>query len=497
MAAAIYARQSIDKKDSISIETQIELCRAGIDCEDIKVYSDKGYSGSNTNRPGFQELIKNIKSGLIDKVYVYKLDRISRSLADFVDIMEMFDTYGCEFSSRSESFDTSTPFGRAMLQICMVFAQLERENTIQRVRDAYSTRSKEGFYMGGRVPYGFSLKQTTLNGKRTSMYEPVPEEAEQLKLIFDLYSQPEMTLGSVIKQLQHDGITNLRGAKWQTSTLGDILRNPCYVKSDAEVYRFFSNKGAILVNDIEEFDGRGGFMFGRRAHGKKFSNFEAQTLVIALHQGIIEPDVWLKCQYKLARNKQIKRTGIGKNTWLSGLVRCGKCGNIMKLTKSNTKAGRYFNCIGRISLHICDGHNSTVYADAIETLVAGEIEQKLRETEFRSGEISAANAKEINALNIQLSEIEKEIEQLLDKLSECNEILLKYINKRVSELDAKKREIENEIGEKRLNSNDKTDILELAKIWEKDNFDTKKLIAGTLIKTVKITDNEIEIEWKI
>lgn len=495
MAAAIYARQSVDKKDSISIETQIELCRTGANYGDIKIYSDKGYSGSNTNRPEFRELMKDIKSGVIDKVYVYKLDRISRSLVDFVDIMKLFDTYGCEFSSYSESFDTSTPFGRAMLQICMVFAQLERENTIQRIRDAYSARSKEGFYMGGRIPYGFTLKQTTLNGKRTSMYEPVPEEKEQLKLIFDLYSQPEMTLGGVVRQLQNDDIINLRGSKWQTSTLSDILHNPCYVKSNAEVYRFFSSGGAILVNDIEEFDGRGGFMFGRRASGKKFSRFEKQTLVIALHQGIIEPDVWLKCQYKLTRNKQIKRTGIGKNTWLSGLVRCGKCGNIMKLTKSRTKAGRYFNCIGRISLHMCEGHSCTIYADVIETIAAGEIKQKLMETEFRSSEISAENAKEVNVLNIQLSEIETEIEQLIYKLSECNEVLLKYINKRVSELDAKKQAIENEIDEKRTDS--KGNILELSEIWDKGNFDIKKLIAGMLIKAVKITDSEIEIEWNI
>ena len=128
--------------------------------------------------------MSDIKSGLISKVYVYKLDRISRSLPDFVKMVEEFDKHGCGFSSRSESFDTSTAFGRAMLQICMVFAQLERENTIQRVKDAYSARSKEGFYMGGRVPYGFSLKKTVLNGKKTSMYEPVPEEAEQLKKFF-------------------------------------------------------------------------------------------------------------------------------------------------------------------------------------------------------------------------------------------------------------------------------------------------------------------------
>lgn len=243
--AAIYARQSIDKADSISIETQIELCKAMAEYEDIRIYSDKGYSGSNTKRPQFQQMMSDIRAGIINKVYVYKLDRISRSLSDFMNMMDEFIRYNCEFSSRSESFDTTTPFGRAMLQICMVFAQLERENTIQRVKDAYSARSKEGFYMGGRIPYGFSLKKTTLNGKKTSMYVPVAKEAEQLRQIFELYSHPDTTLNGIVKQLINDGVQHLRGSKWQTARLSDIIKNPCYVKTNADVYRFFKNNGSV------------------------------------------------------------------------------------------------------------------------------------------------------------------------------------------------------------------------------------------------------------
>lgn len=495
--AAIYARQSIDKKDSISIETQIDLCRSGSEYKDIKVYSDKGYSGKNMERPGFKMMMSDIRSGLIEKVFVYKLDRISRSLPDFVRMIEEFDKYGCEFSSRSESFDTSTPFGRAMLQICMVFAQLERENTIQRVKDAYSARSKEGFYMGGRVPYGFSLKKTTLNGKSTSMYEPIPEEEAQLKMIFDLYSQPGVTLNSIVKKLINNDIPHLRGSKWQTARLSDIIKNPCYVKSNAEIYRFFQTNGTIIVNDISEFDGRAGFMFGKRSHGKKFSNINDQTLVLALHKGIIEPEIWLKCQYKLSRNKQLKHTGIGKTTWLSGLVKCGKCGNSMKITKSNTKAGRYFNCIGRSSLHICEGHSCTIYAEIIERLVSDEIAVKLTENEFCSNEKASFNKKEINDLTIKLTEIETEINLLIDKISKSDDVLFNYINKRISELDTKKIFIEQSIKEKQLLPHNNTDILDLDTIWAENNFDKRKVIAQMLIEEVRIRDSEIEIIWKI
>ena len=129
---AIYARQSVDKKDSISIESQIEFCKYELKGGNCKEYTDKGYSGKNTDRP----LGRDIKRGVIAKVIVYKLDRISRSILDFANMMELFQQYNVEFVSSTEKFDTSTPMGRAMLNICIVFAQLERETIQKRVSGA-------------------------------------------------------------------------------------------------------------------------------------------------------------------------------------------------------------------------------------------------------------------------------------------------------------------------------------------------------------------------
>ena len=120
---AIYARQSVDRKDSISIESQIEFCKYELRGGNFKDYKDKGFSGKNTDRPRFQELMADIKRGLIRRVVVYKLDRISRSILDFATMMELFQQYNVEFVSSTEKFDTSTPMGRAMLNICIVFAQ--------------------------------------------------------------------------------------------------------------------------------------------------------------------------------------------------------------------------------------------------------------------------------------------------------------------------------------------------------------------------------------
>ena len=136
----IYARQSVDRKDSISIESQIDFCKYELKGGSCRVFKDKGYSGKNTDRPEFQKLLGEIRKGKVRRVIVYKLDRISRSILDFATMMELFQEYDVEFVSSTEKFDTSTPMGRAMLNICIVFAQLERETIQKRVTDAYYSR---------------------------------------------------------------------------------------------------------------------------------------------------------------------------------------------------------------------------------------------------------------------------------------------------------------------------------------------------------------------
>ena len=105
-----------------------------------------------------------VRAGGIGRIIVYRLDRISRSVLDFANVISELQKYGVEFVSITERFDTSTPIGKAMLMIVMVFAQLERETIQQRVIDAYRSRSRKGFYMGGRVPYGYELENIVLDG---------------------------------------------------------------------------------------------------------------------------------------------------------------------------------------------------------------------------------------------------------------------------------------------------------------------------------------------
>ena len=149
---AIYARQSVEKLDSLSIEAQIDLCRK-LSSGEVLVFEDRGFSGKNTNRPGFQSLMEGVQNGTIQRIFVYRLDRFSRSIADFGRVWEVLEKHSVAFVSVTEQFDTGSPMGRAMLNIIMTFAQLERETTAQRVKDNYHHRFSLGAWPGGPAPY--------------------------------------------------------------------------------------------------------------------------------------------------------------------------------------------------------------------------------------------------------------------------------------------------------------------------------------------------------
>ena len=137
MAIALYARKSIERENSISCETQIEYCKSVIKpderSEKTIEFIDNGYSGGNVDRDGFQKMMRQIERGKISKVIVYRLDRISRSLSDFVGILETLKKHNVQFVSSQESFDTSSPYGEMIVKILMVFAEFERKSIIERI----------------------------------------------------------------------------------------------------------------------------------------------------------------------------------------------------------------------------------------------------------------------------------------------------------------------------------------------------------------------------
>ena len=159
---AIYARQSVERPDSISIAMQVEHCRR-ICPRSVpqQVYTDRGFSGTNTRRPALQQMLEAVEQGQIESVYVYKLDRISRSLCDFAAMMQEFRRRGVTLHSVRESFDTQTEIGGMLLNLLMMFAELEQKTIAGRVRDNYYARAVQQLALGGVPPYGYTAKPVT------------------------------------------------------------------------------------------------------------------------------------------------------------------------------------------------------------------------------------------------------------------------------------------------------------------------------------------------
>lgn len=156
---AIYTRVStlhqIDK-DSLPMQRQdlINYARLILNTEDYVVYEDAGYSGKNTDRPKFQEMMQQVRLGMFTHILVWKIDRISRNLLDFATMYSELKQLGVVFVSKNEQFDTSSAMGEAMLKIILIFAELERNMTSERVTAAMLSRAANGQWNGGRVPAG-------------------------------------------------------------------------------------------------------------------------------------------------------------------------------------------------------------------------------------------------------------------------------------------------------------------------------------------------------
>lgn len=496
---ALYGRQSVDKKDSISIESQLEFCRYETHGGAYEEYTDKGFSGKNTNRPDFERMMADIEKGKIKRVIVYKLDRISRSILDFANMMEVFQQHNVEFISSTEKFDTSTPIGRAMLNICIVFAQLERETIQKRVTDAYYSRSIKGYYMGGRVPYGFKLEKTLVNGIKTSYFVPDGEKASQVIKMYYWYAEDGKSLGEIQRKLaeEESGKKN-----WCTARISEILRNPVYVKSDMDIYNFFKAQGSILINPASEFIGTNGlFLFkGRNADGRKKKQYDLvnREAVIAPHEGLVDSRIWLKCRRKIMNNRQSAESRGAKNSWLIGKIKCKKCGYAYIVTK-NGSGTKYFQCSGARYAIKCSGIGKTIYAGEMEKYIYGEMKEVLTNLEYISPEKENEKTQIVSSYEMEIAEKDKEIGALLDKLVFANDALTSYINLRVQELDKSKRELLEkmlQISNSELNRSIEK-ITDYVDKWDALSITDKQKIVDILIKVIYIGDEEIEIEWNI
>jgi DNA invertase Pin-like site-specific DNA recombinase len=477
----------------------VSLCQQNLKGGNCKEYTDKGYSGKNTDRPKFQELVRDIEKGLISKVVVYKLDRISRSIIDFANMMELFQKYNVEFVSSTEKFDTSTPMGRAMLNICIVFAQLERETIQKRVTDTYYSRCQKGFHMSGKAPYGYRLEPTVVDGVRTKMMVAEPEAAEQVRLMFEMYAEPDVSFGDIARYFAAQDIT-FNGGELQRATLSMLLRNPVYAQADLDLYEFFKSQGTAIVNDAADFSGSNGcYLYqGRDVAANKNYDLKDHILVIAPHEALIPSDVWLACRKKSLNNSGFGGTRKAKNTWLAGKIKCGRCG-VGLMCSDNPARIPYFRCRKRADRRSCEGCG-TLRVREVEESIYGQMVKKLAAFQTLTRKNPTKANPKLTALQVELAQVEAEIETLLSTLTGANAILISYANGKIEELDTKRQTLAKAIAEASAEAVSPEQLERISgylQNWEGISFEDRRLVADGLISTVRATSDNVQIEWKI
>src|SRR5256884_6700071 len=261
---AIYTRKSTEYNLDLafnSLDAQREACEAYIKSQAHEGwraipgrYDDGAFSGASLERPALRQLLADVRAGKIDIVLVYKVDRLTRSLADFAKLIELFDAHHVSFVSVTQSFNTSSSMGRLTLNVLLSFAQFEREPIGERVRDKIAASKRKGIWVGGPVPLGYAAVDKKI--------VVIPVEAEAVRTIFARY----LELGSVralAEDLDHRGIRSkprrlsngrtIGGGRFGVGALAHLLKNRFYIGEVA--YRGEVHRGeheAILSRDLFE-----------------------------------------------------------------------------------------------------------------------------------------------------------------------------------------------------------------------------------------------------
>jgi len=338
--AAIYTRVSTAmqaEKDYNSCEAQKDKMLSFIKSQDnlefVKEYSDPGFTGSNLDRPGMKEMLRDIAARKIDVVLAYKIDRLTRSSKDFYSLIEFFEKYGTSFVSVSECFDTSSASGRLLRNIMLTFAQFERELTAERTRDKMLQRAEKGLW-NGQAPFGYRLEEKKLVIDK--------KKAEIVREIFETF----MTTGSLLETMKR---VNENGWKSRSAdkplTINGVfymLRNPVYT--------------------------------GKMNWAKK--------VYPASHEPIISQELFDHAQ-SLKKEKTIKKK-LYKEYFLRGLLKCAECGSVMTPHFVNKKARRYYyyKCYGVVRHGKSACSIKEVNAEKLESFLAENLSRMSRDEQY-------------------------------------------------------------------------------------------------------------------
>jgi len=450
----LYLRVSTDRQaeEGYSLRIQEEKLRAYIATlvdEDVEfeVVSDDGYSGGDLNRPGIQRIIKEAESGEITHVVVMKLDRLSRSLRDTMHLIEdVFLPNNVAFVSLYESFDTSTPFGRAMIGILSVFAQFERENIFERTRSGMQKRVEAGYWPGGGgIPFGYD-------------YDPaqgilVPNaDAEKVRCLYERY----LAGGSL------QVIADQLGLKYEKAAYNILTRK--------------SNAGYIVYNG-QEYVGR--------------------------HEAIISPETYEQAMAMLAERSARKLVSKSSHL-LTGLCTCGKCGARLRYApwgKGRSKLVCYSQQSSKKYLirdPNCDQEKH--WAEDVESMVISALFQAAAKDRLAKARKSVSGETVEAVLAEQLDKLNMKLKRLYGLYGDSgDDALLEAIGDVKAEIGREEALLHDEREKNRYVSgaNFALDRLEgLEDVWRHLSPAEQRSIIASVIEDITIRDNSVEVKLK-
>ena len=413
------------------------------DYTEFEYYIDGGYSGKDLNRPAIQKLIEDCKNHKIDAVFVFKLDRISRSQRDTLYLIEeVFNKYNVSFISMRENFDTSTPFGKAMIGVLSVFAQLERETILERTRIGLKKRAEAGLWRGGgKIPFPYRYD------RNTGTLIPIPEQVELLHKMISLYISGKSfnVIGKIV---------GMDESMVETRILS------------------ITNTGKVPYKD-EVYDGQ--------------------------HEAVVSDELYEEI---LRVNKVRSREKYERHYLLSGKVFCGHCGAKYRYQKWGKRLIMY--CYSQQKSkprYIKDPNCNNKRWDTfeVEDAVLEELFKMSLDLDLFKKTFNIATVNVKNEYRTRLEEITKQINNLLNNIA--SGIAVEETNKKINELEKEKETIEERLIESEQKEKDNKVSLNMIKnlkaTWFDMDFDEQRRIIEHLIDKVIVNDNEINIYYNI
>ena len=321
---AIYARKSRITNKGDSIGVQFKQCadyakkELGLDEEyEFLQYEDKGLSGYFSDRPDFQRLLHDVQDGKIKAIVCYKLDRVGRKTADLIRLMDFLEMYHVNLLICSNGINTASGLYKIFIQMFAVIAEFERDTLTERIVDNMMELAKDGRWLGGNTPMGFTVRRvTTGSGKGKSAYsylKSLPEEKCMVQRLYEIF-RTTRSIQTTAKQMNEEGFHTPSGATFNASTTRLVLRNPIYCTADKRSYNYFIEHDGNVFGDMTEFDGTHGLSAYNKTDQEKYEDSDStfispkyvQTIeskpvcewIIAVgrHEGFISSEQWIEVQ---------------------------------------------------------------------------------------------------------------------------------------------------------------------------------------------------------